>query len=157
MSGSEPEQPEQPEQPSTAPLPEPPEGEDPPIATAADATKMAAAMGAALTFVALVLFGTRSAVSVAVGAGIAVGNLIAMRAIIRSLLPPADSEPTAKPSGAAAAWALFAVLKILLLFGGVWILLTRGMVDPMPLVVGYGVLPLGITASALFPPRKRRS
>ncbi len=134
-----------------------PEPEDPPVATAADATKMAAVLGAALTLGALVLLGGRAATSVAVGAGIAVGNLIAMRAIIRALLPPAESEPTAPPSGAAGAWALFAVLKILILFGGVWILLTRGMVDPMPLVVGYGVLPLGITLSALFPPRNRRS
>jgi len=28
--------------------------------------------------------------------------------------------------------------------------LTRGVVDPIPLVVGYGVLPLGIAASTLF-------
>ena len=134
-----------------------PPDDDPPVATAADATKMAAALGAALALAALAFFGTRSAISVFVGATIAVGNLIALRALIRALLPPADSEPTAKSSGVAGAWAIFAVLKMLILFGGVWILLTRGIVDPMPLVVGYGVLPLGITASALFPPRKRRS
>ena len=134
-----------------------PPDDDLPVATAADATKMAAALGAALTLAALAFFGTRSAMSVFVGAAIAVGNLIALRAIIRALLPPADSEPTPKSPGAAGAWAIFAVLKMLILFGGVWILLTRGMVDPMPLVVGYGVLPLGITASALFPPGKRRN
>ena len=136
-----------------------PQPEDPPIATAADATRMAAVFGVVLALGALVLVSPRAAGSVAVGAAIAVGNLIAMRAIIRALLPSADAEPrepSAQPSGAAAAWAIFAVLKMAILFGGVWILLTRGMVDPMPLVVGYGVLPLGITASALFPPRQRR-
>lgn len=49
-----------------------------------------------------------------------------------------------------AAWGAFALLKIVVLFGGIWILLTRGLVDPIPLVVGYGVLPLGIAASSLF-------
>jgi hypothetical protein len=49
-----------------------------------------------------------------------------------------------------AAWGAFAVVKIIVLFGGIWILLTKGMVDPMPLVVGYGVLPLGIAASSLY-------
>ena len=59
-----------------------------------------------------------------------------------------------------AAWGAFALVKIIVLFGGIWVLLTRGWVDPMPLVVGYGVLPLGITASGLFgslAPRPRRS
>jgi hypothetical protein len=58
-----------------------------------------------------------------------------------------------------AAWGLFAVFKIVLLFGGIWILLTRGWVDPMPLAAGYGALPLGIFASAVWgnlAPRRRR-
>jgi len=45
------------------------------------------------------------------------------------------------------------------LFGGIYVLLTKGLVDPMPLVVGYGVLPLGIAASSLstaLSPRGRR-
>jgi hypothetical protein len=42
------------------------------------------------------------------------------------------------------------MLKIALLFGGVYVLLTRELVDPIPLAVGYGVLPLGIFASTLW-------
>jgi hypothetical protein len=48
------------------------------------------------------------------------------------------------------AWGIFAMLKIALLFGGVYVLLTRELVDPIPLAVGYGVLPLGIFASTLW-------
>ena len=68
----------------------------------------------------------------------------------------ADHVAEGKRGGAA--WGAFAVVKILVLFGGIWILLTRGLVDPIPLVVGYGVLPIGIAASGLLTglaPRRR--
>lgn len=39
---------------------------------------------------------------------------------------------------------------MLLLFGGIWLILTRRVVDPVPLVVGYGVLPIGIVLSTLL-------
>jgi hypothetical protein len=59
-----------------------------------------------------------------------------------------DHAETGRLGGVA--WGIFAAFKILILFGGIWFLLTRKLVDPMPLVVGYGVLPLGIAASALW-------
>jgi hypothetical protein len=68
---------------------------------------------------------------------------------------PGEPQPAERPDHAGSgrrggvAWSVFALLKIALLFGGVWILLTKRLVDPIPLVVGYGVLPLGIAASAL--------
>jgi hypothetical protein len=134
------------------------------------ASKAAAALGAVFALAALSLYGTRSAISVVVGVVIAVANLLTMRAIIRALIqgPEADSkDATGSPGGepeaekpkpdhvgtgrrGGIAWGVFAVLKIFILFGGVWILLTRGLVDPIPLVVGYGVLPLGIAASSLW-------
>ena len=126
------------------------------------AVKAAAIIGAVFALGALGLHGTRSACSVLVGAAIAIANLVTMRAIIRALinvpLEPDDGDTEAgqerdpKKTGnrGGIAWGLFAGLKILILFGGVWILLTRQLVDPMPLVVGYGVLPLGIAASALW-------
>jgi hypothetical protein len=99
-----------------------------------------------------------------------------MRAIIRALLRPTDGddeldedgspraprtdrEHSAEGKRGGAAWGAFAVVKILILFGGIYLLLTRGLVDPMPLVVGYGVLPLGIAASSVISsmaPRRRR-
>lgn len=135
------------------------------------AVKAAALLGAIFTLVAAGLYGAHAALSVAVGAGIAVANLLMLRAIIRALIrgpeePPKDSAPGSsaeeKPDEKSSqdhaeigrrggvAWAVFAVLKIFLLFGGVWILLTRGLVAPIPLVVGYGVLPLGIAMASLW-------
>jgi hypothetical protein len=73
-----------------------------------------------------------------------------------------DADPVdhvAEGKRGAAAWGLFGVLKLVVLFGGIYVLLTKGLVDPMPLVVGYGVLPLGIATSSLFSglaPRSRR-
>lgn len=155
---AEPREPDAPREPS------PPEGRD----GATVATLCAAAIGAVFTLVALATFGSRTALSVFVGASIAVSNLLVLRAIIRSILRPREEdEPVEAPSDAkddgrrgGTAWGIFAVLKIFILFGGVWFLLTKKVVDPIPLVVGYGVLPLGITASALvdslFPARRRR-
>lgn len=132
------------------------------------AAKAAALLGAIFSVGGTVLYGTRTGGSVAVGAFIAVANLLMMRAIIRSILrPPPGEDGEEKAENVAGgpgagrehkeagrrggvAWGIFAVLKIFLLFGGVWILLTRHMVDPIPLVVGYGVLPLGIAASSLW-------
>jgi hypothetical protein len=132
------------------------------------AAKAAAILGAIFTVFALALVSGRAALSVFIGAAIAVANLVTMRAIIRSLLrgpddaegevneapdkdgnaPPPDHAAAGKRGGAA--WGVFAVLKILVLFGAIYILLTRGLVDPMALVVGYGVLPLGIAMSSLW-------
>lgn len=127
---------------------EAPPNEEPPRDDIGTAAKAAAILGGILAAFALPISGPRAAVSVLVGAAIAVANLVSMRAIIRALVRSPDD---AGPSTGQALWALFAALKILLLFGGIWLLLTRRLVDPMPLVVGYGVLPLGIAASAVWP------
>jgi hypothetical protein len=180
---------------SSADAPEP-EGRD-----AATVSAIAAGvLGLALTMGAFAFGGPRAALSVGAGATIAVANLVAMSAIVRRVLQPADDLPTdatPKPEldldadldaranaelaaeGAAeaeeaaetadpvdhaaegkrggAAWGAFGLGKILFLFGGIYLLLTRRMVDPMPLVLGYGVLPLGIAASSLFTSLSPRS
>ncbi|MBX3207690.1 MAG: ATP synthase subunit I [Labilithrix sp.] len=157
---SAPDEPEQDRPPSDA-------GDDssePPADDTGRAAKAAALLGCVLALGALGTHGARAAASVLVGAAIAVANLLTMRAIIRALIqPPAEPDDAATGKGkdertnhertgrrGGAAWGIFAAFKILLLFGGVWILLTRELVDPMPLVIGYGVLPLGIAASALW-------
>lgn len=153
---------------------------------AKDAAIAGAAIGAFMSLAALGLYGGRTAISVAVGAFIAVANLVMLSALIRAILRPpegqdldptstagaegegegdgkgdreggdASAAPGATPDHAAeakrggAAWGVFGLFKILFLFGGIWILLTRGLVDPIPLVVGYGVLPLGIVAAGLM-------
>lgn len=131
---------------------------------AALAAKAAAVIGVLFAVVAFALFDLRTAWSTAVGAALAVGNLVALRAIVKSLIRapegegdeespgggedgrgPVDHEAEGRRGGWA--WGIFAVFKILLLFGGIFVLLTLGLVDPMPLAVGYGVLPLGILVS----------
>jgi len=173
----------------------------------------AVVLGAVLSLAALGIYDGRTALSVLVGAVIAISNLLVLRSIIRAILVPpddadlgpgatssrdagdradadasrdrassdrADAEADASSDHAAArrpagnhddhrdrgkrggaAWGIFAVVKILALFGGTWMLLARGIIDPIPLVVGYGVLPLGIVSSSivmtLLPPRPSRS
>lgn len=160
-------------------------GADAPDTDAAKVAAIGAAiLGAGLAIAALALFGTRTGMSVAFGAAIAVANLVMMRALVRAMLRPAEEEAFAQAQAqanadakaeasededpvnhaaegrrGAAAWGLFGVLKLVVLFGGIYVLLTKGLIDPMPLVVGYGVLPLGIAASSLFAglaPRGRR-
>ncbi len=125
----------------------------------------AAALGLGFAVIGLAIDGPRTALSVLLGAAIAVANMLTLRAIVRALIVAPDGAQDADPPNhaaegkrGAAAWGGFAVLKILVLFGGMWLLLTRGLVDPIPLVIGYGVLPLGIAASAFFSglrPRRR--
>jgi hypothetical protein len=147
----------------------------------------AAVLGVVLTGTALAVFGTRTGLSVAIGAVIAVANLVMMSAIVRAVLRPGDADADADADAGAsadekdadadenegdvvdhaaegkrgaAAWGAFGLLKILVLFGGIYVLLTKHLVDPMPLVVGYGVLPLGIAASSVLTslvPRGRRA
>ena len=183
---------------SSAPTTKDPMPTTPSAEATPDAAKVAAIgaglLGLALSVAAFAVFGSRSGLSVAVGATIAVANLVTMSAIIRALLRPAEAEAEAiaaaeaekaeaKAKGEAreeqeeegeaeppidharegkrggAAWGLFAMLKIVVLFGGIYVLLTKGLVDPIALVVGYGVLPLGIAASSLvssLSPRVRK-
>ncbi len=165
---------------------------------------VAGVLGAIFTVGGFAVAGPKTGMSVAVGAVVAVANLVAMRAIIGAILTPSEDDlenaetasvdapsggdPVAEAEalGAAeaetdeatraaaeasaeaskkqgrrggAAWGVFALLKILVLFGGIGLLLMRGWVEPIPLVIGYGVLPLGITASTLVAslrPKRRR-
>ena len=52
-----------------------------------------------------------------------------------------------------APWAVIAVLKLVVLLGGVWLLLRSGLVSGLSLAVGYSSLILGITLGTLFGPK----
>lgn len=65
-------------------------------------------------------------------------------------------EPPPPRRGSAAVWSLLAGVKILVLFGGAWFMMTRGWVGPMHLLAGYGSLPIGIAVSTLRPARRAR-
>ena len=100
-----------------------------------------AAAGVALAFGALATFGAHAAAGVAIGAVIATANLAVFARLGDALVGGAKS---------AAPWGAIALLKLVFLFGGVWMLLKADLVPPLALAFGYSALPLGITLSALF-------
>jgi len=134
-----------------------------------------AGVGAVFTLAALALFPPKTGLSVMAGALIATSNLWVLAKIVEALLTPdPDAEGTADdapneaakeakeppPKKFSSAWAALAAVKMLVLFGGTWILMTRGLVDPMGLLVGYGSLPVGVglsgVAAGLRPKKRNR-
>jgi hypothetical protein len=105
-----------------------------------------AVAGAALALAALPLFGISAAFSVAVGSALATGNLWALARIIAALLPT-DGESARQKN--TAAWALLGVLKMLGLIAVVWGLMDHGIVSPLPMLVGFAALPIGIAIGSL--------
>ena len=116
-----------------------------------------AAVGAAMSLAALLFFGLATAFSVAVGAAIAAGNLWALARIIGSLLPGEGADATAAASQSKAGWGVVAVLKLLGLVAGVWLLMRHGVVSPLPMMVGFGSLPIGIAIGSLVSDRSAPS
>lgn len=99
-------------------------------------------VGAALTLAALFVSGWRTSLGVFAGSVIAFVNLWVLARAVQSLL-----------GGAQMRWAAFAFLKFLALLGISFVLVRSGAIQPMPLAVGFGALPLGISiAGTLFVP-----
>jgi hypothetical protein len=105
-----------------------------------------AGSGAALAVGALLTFGGSTALSVAVGGGLAAANLWALARIIGALLP---SDGAAAAAQSRAGWSLVVGLKMIGLVLGAWLLMRHGWVAPLPLVVGFGALPIGIAIGSL--------
>jgi hypothetical protein len=103
------------------------------------------ACAALLTLGGAFAFGSRGAVSVALGGLVALSNLFVFARIVASVAVPM----AAPPRHAQLLWTVLALPKTMLLFGGVWFLVTRHLVDPIHLVVGYGCLPIGIAIGAV--------
>jgi hypothetical protein len=103
--------------------------------------------GAALVLVAggAVLGGAAAAASITAGALVALSNLFVLSRIVAIVVVPTAEGP----SHARMVWSVIALAKTMVLFGGVWLLVTRHMVDPIQLVVGYGCLPIGIAIGAV--------
>jgi hypothetical protein len=80
--------------------------------------------------------------SVAVGGAVGTVNLWVLARIIGAFLP--IHSP---------AVGTFTFLKMLGLFGLVWLLMAMGVVDPLPVVVGLGALPIGIAIGTLVSDR----
>ena len=120
------------------------EGPDPRIENAIVAVASVGALFAAFAFV---LFRVATGISVTAGAVVATLNLYALGKIIAAF--------TGEKAGSAF-WKVLGVSKIFLLFGGVWLLLSKGLVDPIPFVVGLGSLPIGLSIGSMLPSRRGR-
>ena len=100
--------------------------------------------GVCFALVALALFGARAALGVFIGGTIATGNLFVFARLGQAMIAR---------KGNTAPWSVVAVLKLLLLFCGVWIILRSGVVSGLSLAVGYAALPFGVTFASLFGPQ----
>lgn len=114
-----------------------------------DATMRAAVLsvlvsGLCLAIGALGFFGWRSAFGVAVGGLLATANLAIFARIGQAFVAR---------KGNTAPWGVIAVLKLVVLFGGIWLILKSGVVSGLALACGYGALPIGITVGSLFGPK----
>jgi len=110
--------------------------------------------GVALTFAALALFGAAGAISAATGAALALGNLWGLARIVAALLPDDKRGAMAQSR---ASWGLLAVLKMLALLGVTWLLMRHGLVSPMPMLIGFLSLPIGIAIGSLVSDRSGAS
>ena len=126
-----------------------------------------AAVGGLLSAGSIYFWNVRIFVSVLIGAFVALLNLWALAKIVRSMMPedePGEAPPpgrgtheghVANGKAGGAAFGLLAVIKILGLFGGAFVLWKSGVALPLPTLVGYGALPLGIVFTAVMAPQRR--
>ncbi|HEY1696849.1 MAG TPA: ATP synthase subunit I [Polyangiaceae bacterium] len=109
--------------------------------------------GAAFALGAVVVAGPATALSVAIGAAVATANLWALARIIAALLPRTEGGAKAQSR---AGWGIVAILKVLGLVAVVWLLMRHGIVSPIPMVVGFAALPIGIAIGSLVSDRSAR-
>jgi hypothetical protein len=111
---------------------------------------MRAAIVAVLVFglffsvVGFAVMGARVGLGVLLGGAVATVNLLVFARVGQAFM---DRKGTAAP------WGAVAVLKLVLLFGGVWLVLESGLVSALSLAAGYAALPFGITFASLFGPK----
>jgi hypothetical protein len=103
-----------------------------------------AGSAAVMALIALVWRDARAALGVAIGGAIATANLYVFARIGVAFIAR---------RGRTAPWAVIAVLKLLVLLGGVWLILKSGVVSPLALAIGYSSLVVGITLGTLFGPK----
>jgi len=100
-------------------------------------------VGVSATVVGATVSGALAARSIAIGAAVAAANLWLIAVVVRGMLGGKRSRIP---------WPLIAVAKMGALFGGLYLLLVSGWVGLLPLLVGYGALPIGIVAGQLGAP-----
>jgi hypothetical protein len=106
--------------------------------------------GAALGLLALAFASVGTGLSVLAGAALAAGNLWLLARIVSELLPSDRAGAEAQSRGG---WALVAALKMFGLVAVAWLLMRHGIVSPMPMLIGFGALPIGIAIGSLVSDR----
>ncbi|WP_437295794.1 ATP synthase subunit I [Sorangium sp. So ce426] len=113
-------------------------------ATMRSVLRWVAGTAAVLSVAALLAYGTRAALGVCIGGAIATVNLYVFARIVDAFL---------SRRGHTVSWTLIAMIKLLGLMGGVWLLLKSEVVSGVALMVGYASLVVGITLGTLFGPK----
>ena len=103
-----------------------------------------ATVGLAITVGSAAFAGFRFAAGVLIGGVLATANLWVFARLGDAFLGG---------KGRAAPWAIVAALKLVFLFGGVWLTLKSEVVSGISLALGYTALPIGITLGALIGPK----
>lgn len=101
--------------------------------------RVVAIVGLLLTGGAWFVGGPHVMLSVAIGAVAAALNLWVIARLVSSFLSGRGRM----------SWSFVALVKLAVLFGGMFLLIKSGLADVLPLVVGYGALPIGIVAAQL--------
>ncbi len=97
-------------------------------------------VGIVASLAAVALAGPRAALGVAIGGAGAAVNLWVLARVVRGFLAGVNHLP----------WSVIAVVKLAFLFGGFLVVVKSGVCDVMPLIVGFGALPLGIVLSQMW-------
>jgi hypothetical protein len=103
-----------------------------------------AGCGALFGVLAFAFVDVNTGIGVLCGGAIATVNLIVFARVGQAFLAR---------KGNTTPWGVVAVLKLVLLFGGVWIILKSGLVSGLSLAAGYAALPFGVTFASLFGPK----
>ncbi|MBK7582424.1 MAG: ATP synthase subunit I [Myxococcales bacterium] len=103
-----------------------------------------ALVGAAFTVGAGFVGGFTLTRSVALGAVIATANLWVIGWVVGGMFGDKRGRVP---------WPLIAVLKMGVLFGGLYLLLKTGWVELLPVMIGYGALPIGVVIRQFGAPR----
>lgn len=102
---------------------------------------MVAIVGALLAVSGFAFAGTAFFISTALGAAIAFANLVVLARSVSRLL-----------SGGRGSWAAVFLLKFAALFLLTYLLIDRGLVQPLGLALGFGALPLGVVIGGFRTP-----
>ncbi|AGP41168.1 ATP synthase subunit I [Sorangium cellulosum] len=126
---------------------EEPDADGPPgvgDATMRAVLRWVAGTAAVLAVAALLAYGVRAALGVGIGGAIATANLYVFARIVDAFL---------SRRGHTVSWTLIAIIKLLGLMGGVWLVLKSELVSGVALMVGYASLVVGISLGTLFGPK----